>query len=110
LQFLAAVVTRTALEDATGLELKLKWPNDLVLGNFKLGGILIESKTQGAGVSFAILGIGWNINEGKAQLPAAATSVRLVTGKQYELRAILTVILDQLSSSYDDLHHPSRSI
>src|SRR5207302_5502770 len=49
LQFLAAVVTRTALEDATGLEVKLKWPNDLVLGNFKLGGILIESKTQALG-------------------------------------------------------------
>jgi len=47
----------------------LKWPNDLVLGNAKLGGILVESKTQGEKVSFAILGIGLNVNQGKAQLP-----------------------------------------
>lgn len=110
LQFLAAVVTRTALEDATGLDVKLKWPNDLVLGNFKLGGILIDSKTQGARVSFAILGIGLNINQSKVQLPHVATSVRLATGKQYDLRAVLRVILDQLSGSYHDLDRPSKII
>jgi len=110
LQFLAAVVTRTALEDATGLDVKLKWPNDLVLGNFKLGGILIDSKTQGARVSFAILGIGLNINQSKVQLPHVATSVRLATGNQYDLRAVLRVILDQLSASYHDLDRPSKII
>ncbi len=110
LQFLAAVVTRTALEDATGLDVKLKWPNDLVLGNFKLGGILIDSKTQGARVSFAILGIGLNIIQSKVQLPHVATSVRLATGNQYDLRAVLRVILDQLSASYHDLDRPSKII
>ena len=110
LQFLAAVVTRTALEDATGLDVKLKWPNDLVLGNLKLGGILIESKTQGSRVSFAILGIGLNINQSKAQLPPAAMSVRLATGKHYDLGTVLRAILDQLRSSYRDLDRPSKII
>ncbi len=110
LQFLAAVVTRTALEDATGLDVKLKWPNDLVLGNLKLGGILIESKTQGSRVSFAILGIGLNINQSKAQLPPAAMSVRLATGKHYDLGTVLRAILDQLRSSYSDLDRPSKII
>lgn len=108
LQFLAAIATRQALENETGLSVKLKWPNDLVLENSKLGGILIESKTQGDRVSFAILGIGLNINQGKAQLPIGAISLRQVSGTQYDLRLLLRVILDQIRSSYDDLDNPSR--
>src|SRR5207247_7553043 len=69
LQFLAAIATRKAIENQTGLSAMLKWPNDLVLGNAKLGGILIESKTLGEAISFAIVGIGLNINQGKGQLP-----------------------------------------
>jgi BirA family biotin operon repressor/biotin-[acetyl-CoA-carboxylase] ligase len=96
------------VENATGLNVMLKWPNDLVLGNAKLGGILIESKTMGESVSFAILGIGLNINQDKAHLPPGATSIRLVSGKQYDLRVVLRAILDQISSSFEDLDQPSK--
>jgi BirA family transcriptional regulator, biotin operon repressor / biotin---[acetyl-CoA-carboxylase] ligase len=108
LQFLAAIATRQALENETGMSVKLKWPNDLVLGSAKLGGILIESKTLGDSVSFAILGIGLNINQSKAQLPPEAISLRLVSGKQHDLRLLLRAILDQMRSSYDDLDNPSK--
>ena len=86
----------------------LKWPNDLVLGNAKLGGILIESKTLGEAVSFAIVGIGLNINQGKGQLPPGAISMGLVSGKQYDLRVLLKAILDQIKSSLDDLDSISK--
>ncbi len=108
LQFLAAIATRQALENETGVSVKLKWPNDLVLGNAKLGGILIESKTLADRISFAILGIGLNINQSKAQLPPEAISLRLVSGKQHDLRLLLRAILDQMRSSYDDLDNPSK--
>jgi BirA family transcriptional regulator, biotin operon repressor / biotin---[acetyl-CoA-carboxylase] ligase len=108
LQILAAVATRQALEDETGLDVKLKWPNDLVLENAKLGGILTESKTLGDRVSFAILGIGLNINQSRMQLPPGAISLRLVSGRQFDLRFVLRAILDQLRSWYNELNHPSR--
>ncbi len=108
LQFLAAIATRQVLENETGVNVKLKWPNDLVLGNAKLGGILIESKTLADRISFAILGIGLNINQSKAQLPPEAISLRLVSGKQHDLRLLLRAILDQMRSSYDDLDNPSK--
>ena len=109
LQFLAATAMRDAIGNETGLDVMLKWPNDLVLGNAKLGGILIESKTQGERVSFAILGIGLNVNQGKAQLPPGAISMRLVSGKkQHDLRVLLRAILDQIRSSFDNLSHPSK--
>src|SRR5690348_6233842 len=103
LQFLAAVATRTALEEATGLSVRLKWPNDLVIGNSKLGGILLESKTQGDSVLFVILGIGLNINQSKDLLPPGATSLRLESGERYNLLLLLRTILDEMRSSYDDL-------
>ena len=108
LQFLAAIATRKALENETGLSVKLKWPNDLVLGSAKLGGILIESKTLGDSVSFAILGIGVNINQSKSQLPPGAVSLRLVSRKQHDLRTLMRAILDQIRSSSDDLDNASR--
>jgi BirA family biotin operon repressor/biotin-[acetyl-CoA-carboxylase] ligase len=108
LQFLAVVATRQALENETGLSARLKWPNDLVLGHEKLGGILIESKTLGNTISFAILGIGLNINQLKAQLPPGAVSLRVVSGKQQDLRLILRAILEEIRSSYDDLNNSSK--
>src|SRR2546428_185350 len=108
LQFLAAVATQQALEKETGLSVRLKWPNDLVLASAKLGGILVESKTIGESVAFAILGIGLNINQGKAQLPPRAISLRLVSGKQRDPRLLLRAILDQIRSSYDELENPSN--
>ena len=108
LQFLAAVATRQVLEEKTGLSIRLKWPNDLVFENSKLGGILVESKTQGGSVTFAILGIGLNINQLKAQLPSGAISLRLLSGKQRDLRPLLRAILDEIRSSFDDLDQPSK--
>jgi len=90
------------------LNVKLKWPNDLVLGNEKLGGILIESKTMGDRISFAILGIGLNINQLEAQLPPRATSLRLASRKKHDLRLLLRAILEQMKSSYDDVDNPSK--
>jgi BirA family biotin operon repressor/biotin-[acetyl-CoA-carboxylase] ligase len=110
LQFLAAIATRQALENETDLSVKLKWPNDLVLGNKKLGGILIESKTLGDRISFAILGVGLNINQLKAQLPPGATSLRLASRKKHDLRLLLRAILEQMRSSYDDLNNPAKII
>ena len=108
LQFLAAIATRQALENETGVSVKLKWPNDLVLGITKLGGILIESKTIGESVLFVILGIGLNVNQGKADLPPGAASFRLASRKQYDLRLLLIAILEQIRSSYSDLDNPSK--
>lgn|GEM_PF-7073851 len=59
-------------------------------------------------MSFAILGIGLNINQSKAQLPPGAVSLRLVSRKQQDLRAILRAILDQIKASLDALDDPSK--
>lgn len=107
LQFLAANATRRALEEETGLHVQVKWPNDLVLESGKLGGILIESKTKGDRVDFAVIGIGLNVNQRRPQLPTGATSLLLASDAHTNRRRLLRRIIDQLRSSYDDIDEPS---
>lgn len=51
--------------DPAGEAIRLKWPNDLLLGGAKLGGILIETVTQGAAAQAVVVGVGLNV-----QVPA----------------------------------------
>ena len=108
LQFLAANAARYAIEDQTGQQVRLKWPNDLMLNGAKLGGILVESKTKDDKVEFAVIGIGININQRKSQLPQGASSLFVASGLHHDAKQILQAILDQMRLSIDELEAPSR--
>ncbi len=104
LKFLTANATRQALEDETGLPVKLKWPNDIFLNGHKLGGILIESKSQGDRISFVVVGIGLNINLSQDSIPSNATSILAQTGNRSDENQILNAIIDQSKLRYEDLN------
>lgn len=55
------VVVRRALADTAGLDVALKWPNDLVLDERKLGGILLELAAEAQGRCYVVAGIGINV-------------------------------------------------
>ena len=63
-----------------GLRLGIKWPNDLMLGERKAGGVLCEARWQGAALSWAAVGVGINvINSIPAELEASAVALRSAT-------------------------------
>src|SRR5258705_1586942 len=66
LSLVAGVAAATALRALGASQAALKWPNDLVAGDAKLGGILVETRSQG-GASLAVIGIGINF-ESKPEL------------------------------------------
>ena len=80
LPLVAGVALARALE-TLGVVATLKWPNDLMVGARKLAGILCESRRLPAGTDVAVIGIGVNVSEQQADLPAAlrgrATSLAL---------------------------------
>ncbi|OGD14928.1 MAG: biotin--[acetyl-CoA-carboxylase] ligase [Candidatus Aminicenantes bacterium RBG_16_63_14] len=80
----AGLAASDAILAAAGIEVRLKWPNDLVHGGKKLGGILSESVTGAAGGDFAVVGVGVNVGHGLMDFPAdlrsSATSLRLAGG------------------------------
>src|SRR5713101_6500984 len=83
LQFLASNATRRALKEKTKVKAWTKWPNDLVLDTGKLAGILVESKSKGDNPSFAVVGIGLNVNQGRDELPDGATSVYVTSHQKH---------------------------
>lgn len=58
-----------AIRDVGGPDVRCKWPNDLVVGKRKLGGILCESVVQDERVRFAVVGIGVNLGAPPASVP-----------------------------------------
>ena len=93
---------------AAGVDVMIKWPNDLYVGGRKLGGVLTEAVTGVRGLEGAAIGVGLNINcsseEFPAELQTIATSLREETGRRWDrLTLALSVCRAILgaSSSYE---------
>lgn len=63
LSAVTALAIRRWTEEKTGIKTSVKWPNDIYCNDRKAGGILIENKYQGRDWTWAIIGIGLNINQ-----------------------------------------------
>ncbi len=76
-----------AIRTQTGLDVGLKWPNDVVVGGHKAGGILTEVELQGSAVAFAVVGIGVNVNlDPGALVRGREYSAGPVGGREYSAR------------------------
>jgi BirA family transcriptional regulator, biotin operon repressor / biotin---[acetyl-CoA-carboxylase] ligase len=89
-----ALATRQALERLSGLRAELKWPNDLIVGPRKLGGLLAEVVVTADGFD-VVVGLGLNLTfDGPEQVEG--TSVRAETGVTLEPRGVLDLVLEEL--------------
>jgi BirA family transcriptional regulator, biotin operon repressor / biotin---[acetyl-CoA-carboxylase] ligase len=105
LTMMAGISARSAVAAVTGLQVDLKWPNDLMIAGKKLGGILTEMHAEPTAVKFVIVGMGLNVNQEKfpAELAGAATSLRAETGRSYSRLEILVRLLREFESDYNRL-------
>jgi BirA family biotin operon repressor/biotin-[acetyl-CoA-carboxylase] ligase len=101
----AGVALAEGIEQATGLRIDLKWPNDLQVARRKLGGILAES--TGAGDRPDVVVVGYGINVRAAAFPPElrdrATSLESELGRASEHHLLLVETLAALSRRYEDL-------
>jgi BirA family transcriptional regulator, biotin operon repressor / biotin---[acetyl-CoA-carboxylase] ligase len=81
------------VERVTGLRPVLKWPNDLLLEDRKLGGMLADLRTAGDRVQYAVLGLGLNVNGTPPDLGAASISLSSVLGRDVDRLGLLVEIL-----------------
>ncbi|MDE3001099.1 MAG: biotin--[acetyl-CoA-carboxylase] ligase [Gemmatimonadota bacterium] len=100
----AAVALADAVEASTGVCPDVRWPNDLYLNDRKLAGILTEVRSGVDRLDFAVLGIGINVNQEKADFPAGlqdtATSLRCGTGRTHDRTVFLAETLRALEQVY----------
>ena len=94
---LAGVAMARAARESTGADVRCKWPNDLMLGDAKVGGILAESVVGDGGLRFVVVGVGVNLGEPPADVERAGA---LPTGEERLLRAFL----DAASTLYRPRH------
>lgn len=97
-------LTTVSLRDfllGRGIEARIKWPNDIWVGDRKICGILIENVLDAEMVSSSIVGIGLNVNETSwpSELPNPV-SMRQLTGKEYALEAELEELGRELAKKY----------
>jgi BirA family biotin operon repressor/biotin-[acetyl-CoA-carboxylase] ligase len=97
LSLVAGIAVADMLENAVGLSVQLKWPNDVMLRRAKVAGCLAELR-DGA----VVLGIGVNVNQTREQLPERAGSLRTTTGREWDRGVLLASLLDCLGSRYGD--------
>lgn len=80
--------------------LSIKWPNDIYVGNRKMGGILIENTLAGSRISHAIAGIGLNINQ-LSFSDSKAISLRLATRRdEFDLEQLIGELCVSLEKYY----------
>jgi BirA family biotin operon repressor/biotin-[acetyl-CoA-carboxylase] ligase len=77
------IAVAKVLNSALGIDAKLKWPNDVLLDDRKVGGILVESAFIGSDIEYAVIGIGINANITSSDFPKSLR--RSVTSLQEKL-------------------------
>ena len=103
LSLTTAVAAAEALRRVTGVDARLKWPNDVIVAGRKIAGILLESRlgaieSDGANPSVVtIIGVGINLGQREfpSDLAASATSVALETGRAPGREVVLAGLLDE---------------
>jgi BirA family biotin operon repressor/biotin-[acetyl-CoA-carboxylase] ligase len=114
LTLMAAVAIAKAVNLETDLSPRIKWPNDILINDKKVVGILLESKVGATGVEHAIIGFGINVNHTPADLPQElllpASSLFMELGEPVDRSELLAKILAEVEYLYEGLQQGDVAI
>lgn len=97
---MSAVAVARAIRKITHLGALIKWPNDILINERKVCGILTEMSAEVNTVRYIVLGIGINVNTGKGDLPKEATSLKYEAGEEIPRVELAQEILRELERQY----------
>jgi BirA family biotin operon repressor/biotin-[acetyl-CoA-carboxylase] ligase len=104
LTFISSLAAYDTLS-ASGVEPRLKWPNDVLIGSRKICGTLIELSTEADRVRFVVVGVGLNINMEAGEMDSTirdtATSLFIETKNRFERAAVCGMLLTNLEKYYE---------
>ena len=98
---LACYDVLTEILDASHYDIKIKWPNDILVNKKKIGGILIENNLNGSHIQHAVIGVGLNVNQQNfGELGDIATSLFKEKNKNYDTSFIMELLFSKLEKWY----------
>ncbi len=103
ISIIGGIAAARAVRKLTGLEPKIKWPNDVLIDGRKAVGILAESAIAGDTVWYAVLGVGINVSLDTSQteeISSIATSVNAAAGREVAREDLLRQFLMDLDALY----------
>ncbi|AJY77136.1 biotin--[acetyl-CoA-carboxylase] ligase [Paenibacillus beijingensis] len=104
LTLLTAVALCRSLRTLTGLDIGIKWPNDLLIEGKKISGILLESAAEEERLRYVIAGIGISVNLEEDDYPQdllpRATSLRIASGAAIDRTAVIASFLNEWEQLY----------
>lgn len=100
LTFLSAVSICETVKSVLGLDVQIKWPNDVFIHNKKFTGILTEMNAEVDKINFVVIGIGLNVNNEKKSLISQATSLKEHFGQTINRVALLQELLRKIENNY----------
>ena len=83
-------------------EMTIKWPNDIMAEGQKIAGVLIENSVKKAKVSQSVIGIGLNVNQELFRNLPQATSMKMISKKEFDLDLLLEKLINSLKK-YSEL-------
>jgi len=114
LTLMTAVAIARAVALETNLSPRIKWPNDILINDKKVVGILLESKVGATEVEHAIIGFGINVNHTQADLPPklllVASSLFIELGEPVDRSKLITKILAEVEYLYEGLQQGDFAI
>ncbi len=104
---MAGLAITQAIENATHINGSLKWPNDILVDERKVGGILCESFKQNSGETCVVIGFGINVNLQESALPpelkAIATSLQIHANQPLDRHQLLKFIIPAVEEGWRNL-------
>ncbi|GIO28434.1 biotin--[acetyl-CoA-carboxylase] ligase [Ornithinibacillus bavariensis] len=106
LTLLTATVLADVFQKKLQLAPKIKWPNDIILNDKKVSGILTEMQAEQDKINYVIIGFGINVNHEQKELPNTiinrATSLKIETGQAWEIIELIQRILATFEEKYEE--------
>lgn len=103
---MSAVAVTKAIKRAAGIDVGIKWPNDILYKGKKIVGILTEMNAEMDGINYVVLGIGINVNLTEEEIPDElkdiALSLRMIAGHGISRQELLIAILEELDILYKE--------
>ena len=98
--YVNSVVTNPALNNFE-YGVKIKWPNDINIGDEKVAGILIENSIRSNEITHSVIGVGVNVNQTRfsSDIPNP-TSIKLITGENFDLEICLSELCSCIEARY----------
>lgn len=92
--FLASLTLARILNEMFGVDVRVKWPNDLLVDERKICGMLSELEAEADRVAFINVGVGVNVNNDPTAIEPAAISLKAILGRKVSKKDILARYLD----------------